>query len=80
MKLWSLQGGGFFSAEDADSLPRADASQKREGAFCVWHWKEVASIALFTSVFPFRYTICSVTNKSRALNAHTPILSCTTSI
>ncbi|KZF20633.1 hypothetical protein L228DRAFT_222736 [Xylona heveae TC161] len=36
--------GGFFSAEDADSLPRAGDSEKREGAFYVWTLKEFQSI------------------------------------
>ncbi|MBV8815597.1 MAG: thioredoxin domain-containing protein [Verrucomicrobia bacterium] len=33
--------GGFFSAEDADSLPAADADHKREGAFYVWTQAEI---------------------------------------
>lgn len=32
---------GFFSAEDADSLPAADAREKREGAFYVWTDEEL---------------------------------------
>ncbi len=28
--------GGFFCAEDADSLPQAGAARKQEGAFYVW--------------------------------------------
>uniref|UniRef100_UPI00358EC788 spermatogenesis-associated protein 20 isoform X1 n=2 Tax=Myxine glutinosa TaxID=7769 RepID=UPI00358EC788 len=28
--------GGFYSAEDADSLPSPDAKEKKEGAFYVW--------------------------------------------
>ena len=36
-----VQAGGFYSAEDADSLPTADATEKKEGAFCVWTWDEV---------------------------------------
>ena len=28
--------GGFYSSEDADSLPSRDAHEKREGAFYVW--------------------------------------------
>jgi uncharacterized protein YyaL (SSP411 family) len=35
-------GGGFYSAEDADSLPRADAARKLEGAFYVWTQAEMA--------------------------------------
>jgi uncharacterized protein YyaL (SSP411 family) len=34
--------GGFFSAEDADSLPTADAARKLEGAFYVWTQDEIA--------------------------------------
>ena len=28
--------GGFYSAEDADSLPTRDSTVKKEGAFYVW--------------------------------------------
>ncbi|MFD0895449.1 thioredoxin domain-containing protein [Luteolibacter ambystomatis] len=30
------EGGAFHAAEDADSLPEADAAKKREGAFWTW--------------------------------------------
>jgi hypothetical protein len=33
--------GGFYSAEDADSLETADAKEKREGAFYVWTAEEI---------------------------------------
>ncbi len=36
--------GGFYSAEDADSLPRADAARKREGAFYVWTAAELVEL------------------------------------
>ncbi|KAF2731396.1 hypothetical protein EJ04DRAFT_443046 [Polyplosphaeria fusca] len=36
--------GGFFSAEDADSLYRSADKEKREGAFYVWTLKEFQSI------------------------------------
>ncbi|KAI8391400.1 spermatogenesis-associated protein 20 [Radiomyces spectabilis] len=36
--------GGFYSAEDADSLPTKDAKKKLEGAFCVWEASELESI------------------------------------
>ncbi len=36
--------GGFFSAEDADSLPTPDARRKSEGAFYVWTKSEVDSL------------------------------------
>lgn len=33
--------GGFYSAEDADSLPTFDSTHKAEGAFYVWEQKEI---------------------------------------
>ncbi|KAF4085098.1 hypothetical protein AMELA_G00113460 [Ameiurus melas] len=40
----SHQSGGFYSAEDADSLPMAESSEKREGAFCVWTAAEIRDL------------------------------------
>ncbi|KAK7481023.1 hypothetical protein BaRGS_00027742 [Batillaria attramentaria] len=40
----SHPAGGFYSAEDADSFPTADAKEKKEGAFCVWTWSELHSL------------------------------------
>ncbi|KAL0101405.1 hypothetical protein PUN28_018911 [Cardiocondyla obscurior] len=44
--LRSLQHmeGGFFSAEDADSLPMSDAPAKREGAYYVWTYDHLKSL------------------------------------
>lgn len=36
--------GGFYSAEDADSLPCASSERKREGAFCVWKHEEICCL------------------------------------
>ena len=36
--------GGFFSAEDADSLPRPDAVRKTEGAFYIWKSDEISEV------------------------------------
>ena len=36
--------GGFFSAEDADSLPTANAARKLEGAFYVWPYAEIREV------------------------------------
>jgi uncharacterized protein YyaL (SSP411 family) len=36
--------GGFYSAEDADSLPRPGAARKLEGAFYVWTEAEMVEI------------------------------------
>ncbi|XP_068761701.1 spermatogenesis-associated protein 20-like isoform X1 [Montipora capricornis] len=41
MRDLSHQFGGFYSAEDADSLPSKTDSHKKEGAFCVWEEKEI---------------------------------------
>jgi uncharacterized protein YyaL (SSP411 family) len=35
--------GGFYSAEDADSLPEPNASEKKEGAFYVWTQEAIDS-------------------------------------
>ncbi|CAG8515309.1 8973_t:CDS:10, partial [Acaulospora morrowiae] len=42
--LRDTEGGGFFSAEDADSYPYEDAEHKLEGAFCVWEESEIKEI------------------------------------
>ena len=36
--------GGFFSAEDADSLPDFNSDHKKEGAFCVWTMEELRTL------------------------------------
>ncbi|MBV8899192.1 MAG: thioredoxin domain-containing protein [Verrucomicrobia bacterium] len=46
-------GGGFFSAEDADSLPAADAPEKREGAFYVWTKEELEQVLSLPEVQVF---------------------------
>src|SRR5437879_3123700 len=49
--------GGFYSAEDADSLPSKDAQEKKEGAFYVWERQEIMRIAGVKAgeIFCFRY-------------------------
>jgi len=37
-------GGGFFSAEDADSLPKKDSAKKSEGAFYIWSHDEIREV------------------------------------
>jgi uncharacterized protein YyaL (SSP411 family) len=37
-------GGAFHAAEDADSLPAADAVEKREGAFWTWEAGEISAL------------------------------------
>ncbi|XP_053541368.1 spermatogenesis-associated protein 20 isoform X3 [Ictalurus punctatus] len=46
----SHQSGGFYSAEDADSLPTAESTEKREGAFCVWTAAEIRELLSNTVV------------------------------
>jgi len=36
--------GGFFSAEDADSLPKKDSAKKCEGAFYTWSHPEIVEV------------------------------------
>ncbi|KAG7257973.1 hypothetical protein CRUP_016314 [Coryphaenoides rupestris] len=36
--------GGFYSAEDADSVPAGGGTEKLEGAFCVWTAAEVREL------------------------------------
>ena len=43
-ELRDPEGGAFYSAEDADSLPDAGANQKREGAFYVWTAAELNEV------------------------------------
>uniref|UniRef100_A0A1A8CNB0 Spermatogenesis associated 20 n=2 Tax=Nothobranchius kadleci TaxID=1051664 RepID=A0A1A8CNB0_NOTKA len=40
----SDKSGGFYSAEDADSVPASGGPDKREGAFCVWTASEVREL------------------------------------
>ncbi|MEO8682412.1 MAG: thioredoxin domain-containing protein [Vicinamibacterales bacterium] len=55
-------GGGFYSAEDADSIPPEQAgdptAHKREGAFYVWGIDEVrAALGAESAVFEGRYGV-----------------------
>jgi hypothetical protein len=53
-------GGAFHAAEDADSLPAADATEKREGAFWTWTSEEITELlspedaALFCAAYGVR--------------------------
>ncbi|KAF1765782.1 hypothetical protein GCK72_005735 [Caenorhabditis remanei] len=44
MQKISHKEGGFYSAEDADSLPKNDSKEKMEGAFCVWEKEEIKKL------------------------------------
>ena len=36
--------GAFYSAEDADSLPKKDSARKTEGAFYIWTYDEIRDV------------------------------------
>ena len=63
--FYSFQAGGFYSAEDADSLPTHNSTEKKEGAFCVWTQDEiyktltddVKSDVKTADVFSFHYDV-----------------------
>ncbi|XP_078510561.1 spermatogenesis-associated protein 20 isoform X2 [Lissotriton helveticus] len=38
------ESGGFYSAEDADSYPTSQSTEKKEGAFCVWTAAEIRDL------------------------------------
>jgi uncharacterized protein YyaL (SSP411 family) len=56
--------GGYFSAEDADSLPEAGSDGKLEGAFCVWTKEEMTNllggykIGVSEQTFSWRHNVC----------------------
>lgn len=49
--------GGFYSAEDADSLPSQSSTKKSEGAFCAWEVDELQNIlgSVNAKVFSVHY-------------------------
>jgi len=52
------QEGGFFSAEDADSLPPEGGADKKEGAFYIWRDAEIVeALGDDADVFRLRYGI-----------------------
>nr|MBA3543779.1 thioredoxin domain-containing protein [Chthoniobacterales bacterium] len=51
-------GGGFYSAEDADSLTKAGGKEKAEGAFYVWTKDEVdQALAENAELFNYQYGV-----------------------
>ncbi|MBA3962653.1 MAG: thioredoxin domain-containing protein [Chthoniobacterales bacterium] len=64
--------GGFYSAEDADSLPNEKSTEKVEGAFYVWTKDEIDEI-LGTSaagLFDFRYGVEAGGNTPEGSDPH----------
>jgi len=51
-------GGGFYSAEDADSLTRAGGTENAEGAFYVWTKKEIDDVlGEYAELFDYQYGV-----------------------
>ena len=51
-------GGGFYSAEDADSLTKAGGTEKAEGAFYVWTKEEVdKALGEYAELFDYQYGV-----------------------
>ncbi len=51
-------GGGFYSAEDADSLTKAGGTEKAEGAFYVWTKKEIDdALGEHAELFDYQYGV-----------------------
>src|SRR6478672_6437131 len=54
----TAKDGGFFSAEDADSVVPGNSAKKAEGAFYVWDKKEIdAALDASADVFNFHYAV-----------------------
>jgi uncharacterized protein len=63
--------GGFYSAEDADSVVRAGFKEKAEGAFYVWTEKEIlAELGEAEKEFAWVYGVESGGNTSRESDPH----------
>lgn len=74
----SHKSGGFYAAEDADSLPYHDSTKKMEGAFCVWEKEEIKDIlgekkigsAKLVDVFNDYFDVEENGNVSRSSDPH----------
>src|SRR5438067_603706 len=54
----TAKGGGFFSAEDADSVVPDNPVKRAEGAFYVWGQKEIdAAVGASAEIFNFHYAV-----------------------
>jgi uncharacterized protein YyaL (SSP411 family) len=52
------EGGGFYSAEDADSLTKAGDTEKTEGAFYVWTKEEIdQALGEYAELFEHQYGV-----------------------
>ncbi len=65
-------GGAFHAAEDADSLPSADAGEKREGAYWTWEADEISKLLpkRDAAVFRAAYGVGAAGNARPASDPH----------
>jgi uncharacterized protein YyaL (SSP411 family) len=68
--------GGFYSAEDADSLPEPSATEKREGAFYVWTQQEIDRVLTPDESLVFRrmYGVERTGNVAAASDPHRELI------
>ena len=68
--------GGFYSAEDADSLPEPSATEKREGAFYVWTQQELDRVLTRDESLVFRrmYGVEGTGNVAAASDPHRELI------
>ncbi len=63
--------GGFYSAEDADSLPDQETDKKQEGAFFVWEYQEVHRLlGDHAQLFSAAYTVKPAGNVAAENDPH----------
>lgn len=82
--LYHSVGGGFYSGEDADSLPARDSKEKIEGAFYAWNYDEVEELfkenaekfplANSLDVYSFHYDVKENGNVEPASDPHGHLL------
>ncbi|KAI8056568.1 Six-hairpin glycosidase-like protein [Syncephalis plumigaleata] len=81
--------GGFYSAEDADSLPTSESTSKLEGAYYVWNKSEIHSLlpsAAMADLFCHRFGVKEDGNVAPSSDPHkelrhknqTPLMMCET--
>lgn len=83
--LYHSVGGGFYSGEDADSLPTAESKDKIEGAFYAWEFDEIKKLFEENStkfseknsfeIYAFHYDLKQNGNVEPASDPHGHILS-----
>jgi uncharacterized protein YyaL (SSP411 family) len=71
----SSSEGGFYSAEDADSLPNEASIEKKEGAFYVWTKEEIDEVlgTPAAAIFNFRYGVEARGNTPEGSDPHSEL-------